>query len=82
MDPIFQFLEDADRKLSVPEKSSRIVDRGETEIHDGAEVEAQGSSGSRVDPVDFVKKHGVQHCEGQDYVRSVEGTVKTCVKNH
>ena len=33
-------------------------------IHDGGEVETQGSPGSRVDPVDFVKKRGVQHCEG------------------
>ena len=40
MDPIFQFLEDADRKLSVPEKSSRIVDQGETGIPDGGEVES------------------------------------------
>ena len=39
-------------------------------------MEAQGSSGSRVDLVDFVMKRGVQHREGEDYVRSVEGTVK------
>ena len=39
-------------------------------------MEAQGSPGSRVDPVDFVKKRGVQHREGEDYVRSVENTVK------
>ena len=36
----------------------------------------QRSPESRVDPVDFVKKCGVQHREGEDYVRSVEGTVK------
>ena len=36
----------------------------------------QGSPGSRADPVDFVKKRGVQHREGKDYVRSVEGIVK------
>ena len=65
--------EDADRRLSVPEISSRTVDWGEAGIHDGREVETQGSPGSRVDPVDFVKKRGVQHCED---VRSVEGTVK------
>ena len=45
-------------------------------IHDGGEMETQGSPGSRVDPVDFVKKRCVQHREGEDYVRSVEGTVK------
>ena len=39
-------------------------------------METQGSPGSRVDPVEFVKKHGVQYREGEDYVRSVEGTVK------
>ena len=39
-------------------------------------METQGSLGSRVDPIDFFKKRGVQHCEGEDYVRSVEGTVK------
>ena len=49
---------------------------GETGIHDGGEVETQESAGSRVDPVDSVKKRGVQHREGEDYVRSVEGTVK------
>ena len=36
-------------------------------------METQGSPGSRVDPDDFVKKRGVQHREGEDYVRSVEG---------
>ena len=36
----------------------------------------QGSPGSRADPVDFVKKRGVQHREGEDYVWSVEGTIK------
>ena len=36
-------------------------------------METQGSPGSRVDPVDFVKKRGVQHREGEDYVWSVEG---------
>ena len=38
---------------------------GEAGIHDGGEVETQGSSGS-----------SVQHREGEDYVRSVEGTIK------
>ena len=28
-------------------------------------METQGSPGSRVDPVDFVKKRGVQHREGE-----------------
>ena len=39
-------------------------------------MKTQGSLGSRVDPVDFVKKRGVQHREGEDYVQSVEDTVK------
>ena len=39
-------------------------------------MEPQGSLDSRVDPVDFVKKRGIQYREGEDYVRSVEGTVK------
>ena len=69
-------MEDADRRLFVPEISSRTVDRGEAGIHDGGEVEIQGSPGSRVDPVDFVKKRGVQHREGEDYVRSIEGIIK------
>ena len=75
MDPISVFGR-SDRRLSVPERSLRTVDRGEAGIHDGGEVETQGSPGSRVNPVDFVKKRGVQHREGEDYVRSVEGTVK------
>ena len=69
-------MEDADQRLFVPERSSPTVDWGEAGIHDGGEVETQGSPGSRVDPVDFVKKRGVQHREGEDYVQSVEGTVK------
>ena len=73
---LISVLEDADRRLSIPKRSSRTVDRGEAGIYDGREVKAQGSPGSRVDPVDFVKKRGIQHCEGEDYVRSVEGTVK------
>ena len=75
MDPISVFGR-SDRRLSVPERSLRTVDRGEAGIHDGGEVENQGSPGSRVDLVDFVKKRGVQHLEGEDYVRSVEKTVK------
>ena len=75
MDPI-SVSERCRSKIIYPERSSRTVDRGETGIHDGGEVETQGSPGSRVDPVDFVKKRGVQHHEGEDYVRSVEGTVK------
>ena len=39
-------------------------------------MEAQGLPSSRVDPVDFVKKRGIQHREGEDYIRSVEGTIK------
>ena len=69
-------MEDADRRLSVLERSSRTVDWGEDGIHDAVLVVTQGSLGSRVDLVEFVKKCGVQHREGEDYVRSVEGTVK------
>ena len=43
-------------------------------------METQGPPGSRVVPVDFVKKRDVQHREGEDYVLSVEGT--TCMKNN
>ena len=39
-------------------------------------MEGQGSLGSKVDPVYFFMKRGVQHREGEAYVRSVEGTVK------
>ena len=39
-------------------------------------METQGSPGSRIDPVDFVKKRGGQHREGEDYVLSVEGTIE------
>ena len=63
-------------KIIYIRKISRTIDWGEAGIHDGGEVETQGSPGSRVDLVDFVKKRNVQHREGQDYVRSVEGTVK------
>ena len=72
----FSFWKIADQRLSVTERSSRTVDRGEAGIHDGGKVETQGSPGSRVDPFDFVKKRGVQHREREDYVRSFEGTVK------
>ena len=63
-------------KIICTGRSSRIVDRGDAGIHDGGEVEAQGSPGSRVDLVALAKKRGVQHREGEDYVRSVEGIVK------
>ena len=59
----FSFLKDEDRRLFVQERSSRSFDRGEAGIHDGGEVEFQGSPGSRVYPVHFVKKCGVQHRE-------------------
>ena len=58
-----------------------LHDQGEVRIHDGGVVETQGSPGSRVDPVNFVKKRGVQHREGEDYVRSVESNVKHVWKN-
>ena len=32
-------------------------------------METKGSPGFRFDPVDFVKKRGVQHREGEDYFR-------------
>ena len=46
-------MEDADRRLSVPERSSRTVDRGEAGIYDGGKVETKGSPGSSVDLVDL-----------------------------
>ncbi|KAF3637944.1 putative cytochrome 82A3-like [Capsicum annuum] len=52
---------DADRRLSVLERSSRTLDRGEAGVHEGGGLEAQGSTGSRADPVDFIEKYGVQH---------------------
>ena len=39
-------------------------------------MEAQGSSGLRVDPIDVVQKRGVQHHQGENKVRFVEGVVE------
>ena len=49
---------------------------GEAGYHDHGVVEAQGSSGSSVDLVDVVQKCGVQHHQGEDNVRFVEGAVE------
>jgi len=36
-------------------------------------VEAQGSTGTKVDPIDVVQKCGVQHCQGEDNSGLVKG---------
>ena len=64
------------RRCRLKIRFSRAVDWSDVGSHDEGEVKTQGSLGSRVDSVNFVKKRGVQHREGEDYVRSVEGTVK------
>ena len=49
---------------------------GEAGYHDHRTVEAQGSKSVMVDPVDAIQKRGVQHHQGEDNVRSVEGAVE------
>ena len=49
---------------------------GEAGYHDHRVVEAQGSTNLRVDPVNAIQKHGVQHHHGEDNVKSVEGAVE------
>ena len=39
-------------------------------------MEAQGSTSLGADPVDAIQKHGVQHYQGEDNVRSVEDAVE------
>ena len=39
-------------------------------------MEAQGLTSLRADPVDAIQKHDVQHYQGEDNVRPVEGAVK------
>ena len=39
-------------------------------------MEAQRSTSLRVDPIDAIQKRGVQHHQGEDNVRSVEGAVE------
>ena len=67
-------MDDADWRLFVPERSSQTPVGGEFGYHEHGAVEAQGSAGLRVDPVDAIKKCGVQHHQGEDNIRSVEGT--------
>ena len=74
-------MDDADWRLSVPERSSRTPIGGEFGYHEHRAVEAQGSAGLRVDPVDAIKKCGIQHHQGEDSIRSVEGTVEYVPKN-
>ena len=61
-----QFLKDVDWRLFVPERSSRTPVGGEVGYYDHRAVEAQESSGLKVDPVKAVQKRGVQHHQGQD----------------
>ena len=49
---------------------------GDAGYHDHGVVEAQGSTSLRTDPVDTIQKLGVQHHQGEDNVRSVEGAVE------
>ena len=39
-------------------------------------MEAQGSLGLRVDPVDTVQKRGILYHQGEDNIRSAEGVVE------
>ena len=48
----------------------------EAGYHDHRVVATQGSSGLRVDLVDAVKKRGVQHHQGEDDIRPIEGVVE------
>ena len=48
----------------------------EVGYYDHGVVEAQGSLGLRVDPIDAVKKRGVQHHQGENDVRPIEGIVE------
>ena len=63
-------------KLSVPERFSRIPVGGEAEYHNHGAVEAHGSSCIRVDLVDAIHKCDIQHLQGEDNVKSVEGAVE------
>ena len=69
-------MEDIDWRLSVPGRSSQTPVGGEAEYYDHGAVEAQESSGLRVDLVDAVQKRGVQYYQGEYNVRSVEGAVE------
>ena len=56
-------------------RSSRTPVGGEFRYYEHGAVEAQGSTGLRVDPVDAIQKLSVQHHQGEDNIRPVEGTV-------
>ena len=49
---------------------------GDARYHNHRAVEAQGSTSFRADTVDAIQKRGVQHHQGEDNVRSVEGAVE------
>ena len=49
---------------------------GCVEYHDYGAVETQGSTSLRADPIYAIQKRDVQHHQGEDNVRSVEGTVE------
>ena len=60
--------------MSVPERSSRTPVGGEVGYYGCRVVEALGSSGLRVDPVD--QKRNVQYHQGEDNIRSVESAIE------
>ena len=67
-------MDDADWRLYVRDRSSQTPVGGEFGYNEHGAVEAQGSAGLPVDPIDAIKKYGVQHHQGEDNIRSVEGT--------
>ena len=77
MDPIL--ILDCKLKIICTRKQTPV--RGKFGYHEHGAIEAQGSAGLMVDPVDAIKKCGVQHHQGEDNIRSVEGTVEYVPKN-
>ena len=69
-------MENADCRLSVSERSSQTPVGCDVRYHDHGVVEAQGSTSFRADPVDAIQKRGVQHRQGENNVKSVEGAVE------
>ena len=69
-------LEDADWRLSVPERSLETSFGGDAGYYDHRGVEAQGLSHLRVDLVDAVQKHDVQHHQRENEIGPIKGAVK------
>ena len=74
MDPISNF--GRCRLKTRPERSSQTLVGGEVGYHGYGAVEAQGSLGLRVDMINDVQKRGIQHHQGEDNARSIEGVVE------